>query len=117
MRPSTRLLAAALFALAPMAAHAVTVSPNALYIDSRTRSGVLTLYNPGSAAEEIDITFAFGYPRSDALGNRLRGARRQRAHRRTVGAGLRARLPTAAAPRAGPATDDTHSHAAAGGSS
>ena len=69
MRPSFRsLLASALVALAPVAAHAVTVSPNALYIDSRTRSGVLTLYNPGTAAEEIDITFAFGYPRSDALG-------------------------------------------------
>jgi P pilus assembly protein, chaperone PapD len=69
MRVSTRLLAlAALLAGAPLSAHAVTVSPNALFIDSRTRSGVLTLYNPGTTAEEIEITFAFGYPRSDLAG-------------------------------------------------
>jgi hypothetical protein len=69
MRPSIRsLLCAALIALSPGVAQAVTVSPNALFIDSRTRSGVLTLYNPSSTAEEIEITFAFGYPRSDAMG-------------------------------------------------
>ncbi|HET9012205.1 MAG TPA: hypothetical protein VFN38_10355 [Gemmatimonadaceae bacterium] len=69
MRISPRLLVlAALLALSPAAARAVTVSPNALFIDSRTRSGVLTLYNPGTTAEEIEITFAFGYPRSDLAG-------------------------------------------------
>jgi hypothetical protein len=57
-----------LLAVAPLSARAVTVSPNALFIDSRTRSGVLTLYNPGTTAEEIEITFAFGYPRSDLAG-------------------------------------------------
>jgi hypothetical protein len=49
-------------------AEAVSVSPTALYIDSRTRTGVLTLYNPGTLPEEISIDFAFGYPRSDAEG-------------------------------------------------
>lgn len=69
MRISSRsLVLAALLALSPAAARAVTVSPNALFIDSRTRSGVLTLYNPGTTAEEIEITFAFGYPRSDLAG-------------------------------------------------
>lgn len=69
MRTSLRsLLLVALLALSPAAARAVTVSPNALFIDSRTRSGVLTLYNPGTTAEEIEITFAFGYPRSDLAG-------------------------------------------------
>ena len=66
--PSRTLFLAALLALSPAIARAVTVSPNALFIDSRTRSGVLTLYNPGTAAEEIEITFAFGYPRSDLAG-------------------------------------------------
>lgn len=66
--PLRSLLLAALLAMSPAAAHAVTVSPNALFIDSRTRSGVLTLYNPGTTAEEIEITFAFGYPRSDLAG-------------------------------------------------
>lgn len=66
--PARTLFLAALLAAAPVAARAVTVSPNALFIDSRTRSGMLTLYNPGTRAEEIEITFAFGYPRSDAFG-------------------------------------------------
>ncbi|MDB4879282.1 MAG: hypothetical protein JWL60_728 [Gemmatimonadetes bacterium] len=69
MPPTLRTLCcAALLALSPGVAEAVTVSPNALFIDSRTRTGVLTLYNPGTLAEEIEITFAFGYPRSDSLG-------------------------------------------------
>lgn len=69
MRISLRSLAlGALLTATSLPAHAVTVSPNALFIDSRTRSGVLTLYNPGTRAEEIEISFAFGYPRSDALG-------------------------------------------------
>ena len=69
MRISLRsLVLAALLAASPAAARAVTVSPNALFIDSRTHSGVLTLYNPGTTAEEIEITFAFGYPRSDLAG-------------------------------------------------
>jgi P pilus assembly chaperone PapD len=63
------LAAAALTVAATEVAHAVTVSPTALYIDSRTRSGVLTLYNPGSLPAEVTIDFAFGYPQSDALGN------------------------------------------------
>lgn len=66
--PNRTLVLAALLALSPAAARAVTVSPNALFIDSRTRSGVLTLYNPGTTAEEIEISFAFGYPRSDLAG-------------------------------------------------
>ena len=66
--PRRHLLVAALLALSPASVRAVTVSPNALFIDSRTRSGVLTLYNPGTMAEEIEITFAFGYPRSDFAG-------------------------------------------------
>jgi hypothetical protein len=49
-------------------AEAVSVSPTALYIDSRTRTGVMTLHNPGSLPEEITIGFAFGYPISDANG-------------------------------------------------
>lgn len=60
------LLAAA--TLAPLPTLAVAVSPNALYLDSRTRSGTLTLVNTGTAAEEIELGFAFGYPRSDSSG-------------------------------------------------
>lgn len=66
------LLAAALAlvsALLPVGrAWAVTVSPTALFIDSRSPTGTLTLYNSGNRAEEIEVTFAFGYPVSDATG-------------------------------------------------
>ena len=62
---------AALLALGvtPGEAEAVAVSPSAVYLDHRTRSGTMTLFNSGSLPEEITIGFAFGYPRSDSLGN------------------------------------------------
>jgi hypothetical protein len=68
---TVRALAGALVlvAVATEAVEAVSVSPTALYIDHRTRTGVLTLYNPGNLPEEITIDFAFGYPRSDTAGN------------------------------------------------
>lgn len=50
-------------------AGAVAVSPMAVYLDQRTRTGTLTLYNPGSLPEEIEISFGFGYPTSDEEGN------------------------------------------------
>jgi hypothetical protein len=70
-RNAARALLGALAAVAvgAEAAEAVAVSPTALYIDSRTRSAVLTLYNPGNLPEEISIAFAFGYPQTDAEGN------------------------------------------------
>lgn len=61
------LALAGLLAWATPAA-AVSVSPTALYIDSRTRTGVLTLFNSGQLAEELTLDFAFGYPRSDSAG-------------------------------------------------
>ena len=61
--------AAALVLAGTETAEAVSVSPTALYIDSRTRTGVLTLYNPGNLPEEITIDFAFGYPQTDSAGN------------------------------------------------
>jgi hypothetical protein len=41
----------------------------AVYIDHRERSGTMTLFNPGSRPEEVQIEFAFGYPQSDENGN------------------------------------------------
>ncbi len=55
--------------LASAYAAAVAVVPVAVYIDSRSRTGTLTLFNPGSLPEEIQLEFAFGYPRSDEEGN------------------------------------------------
>jgi hypothetical protein len=69
-RAARVLLLLAAFALLSSAyAAAVAVSPVAVYIDNRTRTGTLTLFNPGTLPEEITVDFAFGYPRSDEDGN------------------------------------------------
>ena len=70
LAPSGRIatMAFALLLASSTTARAVAVSPASLYLDSRTRSGMLTLFNAGSLPEEIEIGFAFGYPRSDAAG-------------------------------------------------
>ncbi len=50
-------------------ADAASVSPMAVYLDHRARTGTLTLFNPGTRPEEVQIGFAFGYPTSDIEGN------------------------------------------------
>jgi hypothetical protein len=72
--PGRRVVRAALvlvvlLAIFALRAAAVSVSPVALYIDNRSRTGALTLFNPGTLPEEIEIDFAFGYPVSDEEGN------------------------------------------------
>lgn len=61
-------LGAVLLCALSLRASAVAVSPVALYIDDRSRTGTLTLFNPGTRPEEIEIDFAFGYPQSDDEG-------------------------------------------------
>lgn len=64
------LVLAALLALVPAGrAWAVAVSPSALFLDTRSPAGTLTLYNGGSLAEELEISFAFGYPVTAADGS------------------------------------------------
>lgn len=53
----------------PSVALPVTVSPMAVYISERSRTGTLTLFNNGTRPEEIELNFAFGYARSDSMGN------------------------------------------------
>ena len=66
------LLATALFTLAasPVDARAqgVLVAPPGVFIDHRTRSGSLELYNPNQVPAEITISTIFGYPVSDSAG-------------------------------------------------
>ncbi len=77
--PGRRVRAAAALALLATAsavfgavhARAAAVSPMAVYLNDRARTGTLTLFNPGQLPEEIEIGFAFGYPTSDADGNVL----------------------------------------------
>jgi P pilus assembly chaperone PapD len=49
-------------------AWAVTVTPTALFIDARSPTGTLVLYNNSTRPEEVEVSFAFGYPTSDAEG-------------------------------------------------
>lgn len=69
MNYTTRSLAA-LLTLTPAAALAqgVIVAPHAVYIDHATRSGSITLYNPGDEPVEVSVSFGFGYPTTDSAG-------------------------------------------------
>jgi len=61
-------LVASLMATPAAIAHAVTVSPTAVYLSSRNPSALLTLINTGSRPEEIELGIGFGYPVSDTAG-------------------------------------------------
>ena len=56
---------------APALAHAqgVLVAPHAVVIDHRTRSGSLSLYNPGDDPAEVTLSTFFGYPITDSAGD------------------------------------------------
>jgi P pilus assembly chaperone PapD len=58
----------ALLALSAPPLQAVTVSPTAVYISSRSPSALLTLINTGTRPEEIELSLGFGYPVSDTAG-------------------------------------------------
>lgn len=51
------------------AAQGVVVAPHAIYLDHRTRSASITLYNPGADAAEVEIASLYAYPVTDSLGH------------------------------------------------
>jgi hypothetical protein len=55
-------------ALRPAAAQGVLVAPPGVFIDHRTRSGSLELYNPNPVPAEVTISTIFGYPVTDSTG-------------------------------------------------
>ena len=59
------LLSLATFSLS---AQGVMVAPHAVFIEHRTRSGSVLLYNPGTEPVEVSISTIFGYPVTDSLG-------------------------------------------------
>ena len=69
--PVTRSLVALLLAAlpAPLLAQGVLVAPHAIIIDHRTRSGSLSLYNPGTEPSEVTLSTFYGYPVTDSTGN------------------------------------------------
>ncbi len=63
------LLAALTTPSATLLAQGVLVAPHAVVIDHRTRSGSLSLYNPGDEATEVSLSTFFGYPVTNAGGD------------------------------------------------
>jgi P pilus assembly chaperone PapD len=71
LRPTLLLALGALVGAlqpAPVRAQGVMVAPHVVYMDHRTRSGSLTLYNPGNDPVEVSIETFFAYPVSDSAG-------------------------------------------------
>jgi hypothetical protein len=62
-------LALAALALGPIVSWAVLVSPHAVFIDARSKTGQVTLVNRGTSAEEVRLEAKFGYPVTDSAGN------------------------------------------------
>ena len=52
-------------------AQGVLVAPHYLVMDHRTRSGSVTIYNPGNDPVEVTIGTLFGYPVTDSVGEFL----------------------------------------------
>ena len=52
----------------PLAAQGVLIAPPGAFIDHRTRSGSLELYNPNLVPAEVTISTIFGYPVTDSTG-------------------------------------------------
>ncbi len=69
MRRSLVLLGLLAGAVRTAGAQGVVVAPHSVYVDARTRSASITLYNPGSEAVEAGISFIYGYPVTDSTGN------------------------------------------------
>jgi hypothetical protein len=54
--------------LVPILSWAVLVSPHHVFIDARSRTGMLHLINSGTTPEEVSIELKFGYPDTDSAG-------------------------------------------------
>jgi hypothetical protein len=55
-------------AATPLGAQGVVVAPHAVFMDHRTRSGSVLLYNPNTEPAEVTISVMFGYPVTDSAG-------------------------------------------------
>jgi len=52
----------------PTAAQNVLISPQAIVVDPRTRTGEVTLVNEGTAPAEVAVSALYGYPVTDSAG-------------------------------------------------
>jgi hypothetical protein len=48
---------------------AIVVAPTAVYMNHRSPSASVTLFNPGTAPEEVSVEAVFGHPATDEEGN------------------------------------------------
>jgi P pilus assembly chaperone PapD len=62
------IAAVALWGATQAAAQGVMVAPTAVFMDHRTRSGQVTLVNPGTDPVEVSISVFYGYTVTDSLG-------------------------------------------------
>ncbi len=62
-------LLVALVSPASALAQGVLVAPHSVVIDHRTRSGSISLYNPGEDPAEVSLSTFFGYPVTDSAGD------------------------------------------------
>jgi len=65
---ATGLTLGLLCGAALLAAQGVVIAPHAVFIDGRTRSGAVLLYNPNTEPVEVAVSFFFGYPATDSAG-------------------------------------------------
>jgi hypothetical protein len=73
LRRFRRLAAAVAWATAalavwPLVLQAILVSPHAVFMDHRSRTGQVYLVNTGDTPEEVSIELAYGYPATDSSG-------------------------------------------------
>jgi P pilus assembly chaperone PapD len=68
MRRQLILLASLTLLPRLLPAQGVLVAPHYLIMDHRTRSGSVTIYNPGDVPVEVTIGTLFGYPVTDSTG-------------------------------------------------
>jgi hypothetical protein len=52
-----------------LGAQGILVAPHAVYLNHRTRSASITLYNPGAEPAEVTISTFYGYPVTDSIGH------------------------------------------------
>jgi P pilus assembly chaperone PapD len=67
--PQSALLVLSALLPSPAPAQGVLVAPHAVVMDHRTRSGSVSLYNPGDEATEVSLSTFFGYPVTDSVGD------------------------------------------------
>jgi hypothetical protein len=65
----TALLGLALLLPRINAAQGVLVAPHAIFMDHRTRSGAVEVYNPSPDPVEVSISTLFGFPVTDSSGH------------------------------------------------